>query len=924
MDVTDVLLDILVVLIAAKIAAEIAERINVPAVVAEIVAGAIIGPSVLNMVGGDETLKVLGELGVILLLLGVGMEMDLSELGAVGRASMSVAVVGVVVPMVGGYFVASALGHDSNQSLFIGAALAATSVGITARVFSDLRALATVEARTVLGAAVADDVLGLVILTVVVRLVSEGSVSVLDVAAIVAVAVGFLIVTAVLGSRLAPGFFQFLDRHAKSAGTLVALALAFTLAFAELADAAKLAPIVGAFVAGLALSRSSAKDRIERELAPVGHLFIPVFFLGIGIDAQVEKFVNPEVLGIAAALLAIAIVGKLVAAVGVFGSPGDKWLIGIGMIPRGEVGLIFATIGLNEGILGGNLYAALLLVVLVTTIMTPPLLKWRLNQVRTGRKPRPDSHAPKPEGGWLRVDDGVVDLVAAPPSQLALDLSLEAARGIAQGARPGSQLLDWIGEWSDTPLRWNADATRQLFAVLVDGDARAWRFLETTGVLERALPEMAEAVDRRRSDPFLIDPAQVLRFSLVERIKELTETDDLAMAEHAKLEHPEWLLLAALILDTVGEDSSPVELARRISHRLDLGAAAEQQIALLVGDSDLLRAAAGKVDGLEEERVVPIAIHLDNSERARALYLLTVAMGDLSQWDRKRLDQLFQVVMQLLDQPDVTGLDARNLVERRRAEAIRSSGDNEQVIDRIRHAPRAYLLSQSAADIARQAAFVEPVPARGEASVAVLALPPTDGPDDGSVDVAPRWRIEVAARNRHGLLATVSGVVADAGLDIIDAAVATWGDGAALDTFLVQRAGLQPARLSPHELSALPNPDPVKLEAAIVAAFESPLESLPNPHAELRFDDHASPWYTICEVRSPDRRGLLHSLTAAMASAGASVHSARLVTIAGTAVDRFELTDRNERKLDDTEKEAVLNAVRNGVTPKRRRLSRRR
>ena len=255
MDVTDVLLDILVVLVAAKVAAEIAERINVPAVVGEIVAGVIIGPSVLSLVGGDETLKVLGELGVILLLLGVGMEMDLSELGAVGRASMSVAVIGVVVPMLGGYAVASVLGHDSNQSLFIGAALAATSVGITARVFSDLRALATVEARTVLGAAVADDVLGLVILTVVVRMVSEGSVSILDVAVIVLVAVGFLVVTTALGSKLAPGLFQFLDRFAKSPGTLVALALAFTLAFAELADAAKLAPIVGVFVAGLALSR---------------------------------------------------------------------------------------------------------------------------------------------------------------------------------------------------------------------------------------------------------------------------------------------------------------------------------------------------------------------------------------------------------------------------------------------------------------------------------------------------------------------------------------------------------------------------------------------------------------------------------------------------------------------------------------------
>ncbi len=335
-----------------------------------------------------------------------------------------------------------------------------------------------------------------------------------------------------------------------------------------------------------------------------------------------------------------------------------------------------------------------------------------------------------------------------------------------------------------------------------------------------------------------------------------------------------------------------------------------------------LRAAARKVDGLDEQRVVPIAIHLDNGERARALYLLTVALGDLTPWDRSRLDQLYQVVLQLLDQPDVTGLDARNLVERRRAEADPLAGDDPRVIDRIEHAPRAYLLSQEAADIARQAAFVEPVPARGEASVAVLPV------SDPVGDESQRCSTAVAHRGGGarppGLLATVSGVIADAGLDILDAAVATWGDGAALDTLLVKRSGSSPAPSSSSDVEGMAPPDPVKLEAAIVAAFDATLESRPNPDAELRFDDHASPWYTICEVRSPDRRGLLHSLTAAMASAGVSVHSARLVTIDGTAVDRFELTDRNERKLDDAAKAAVLTAVREGVTPKRRLLSRRR
>src|SRR5262245_36275610 len=222
MSVTEVLLDILVVLLVAKAAAEIAERVRVPAVVAEILAGILIGPSAAHLVSGhDDVLLVLGEVGVILLLLDVGMEMDLAQLAAVGRASLAVAVIGVVVPFAGGWVLALALGMDGNEAMFVGAALTATSVGITARVFGDLRALASVEARTVLGAAVADDVIGLVILTVVVRLGSEGHVAPLSVAGIVLVAIGFLVVTSVCGVRFAPGVFDLLARVSRSSGTLV-------------------------------------------------------------------------------------------------------------------------------------------------------------------------------------------------------------------------------------------------------------------------------------------------------------------------------------------------------------------------------------------------------------------------------------------------------------------------------------------------------------------------------------------------------------------------------------------------------------------------------------------------------------------------------------------------------------------------------
>ncbi len=239
MDVTEVLRDILIVLVAAKVAAELAERVGVPPVIGEIVAGILIGPSLLGWVGADDqVLRTLGEIGVILLLLEVGMEMNLSELGRVGRASFTVATVGVVAPLLLGTGAMQLLGHDFNTSLFMGAALTATSVGITARVFGDLRALATIEARIVLGAAVADDVMGLVVLTVVVRLVTGGSVSLVSVIGIIGIAVAFLVVSGVVGLRLAPALFAGIERFSRSTGTLIALALAFTLAFAELANAA--------------------------------------------------------------------------------------------------------------------------------------------------------------------------------------------------------------------------------------------------------------------------------------------------------------------------------------------------------------------------------------------------------------------------------------------------------------------------------------------------------------------------------------------------------------------------------------------------------------------------------------------------------------------------------------------------------------
>ncbi|HET6948963.1 MAG TPA: cation:proton antiporter, partial [Acidimicrobiales bacterium] len=642
MDVAEVLRNILVVLVAAKMAAELAERIGVPAVVGEIVAGILVGPSVLGLVGeGDDVLHVLGEIGVILLRRDVGLEMDLVELGRVGRASFLVAIVGVVTPLVLGLGAMEVfVTDDFNTALFVGAALTATSVGITARVFSDLRAMATTEARVVLGAAVADDVMGLVVLTVVVRLVTQGSVSLVSVAGIVAGAVAFLVVGGIVGMRVAPPLFRAVARLSRSTGTLVALALAFTLAFAELADVAKLAPIVGAFVAGIALNRSDQAGRIRQELTPVGHLFIPVFFLQIGIDADIAAFGRAGVLRDAAILLVVAVVGKLVSPLGAVGTPGDKPLIGLGMLPRGEVGLIFATIGLQTGVLGDDLYAALLLVVLVTTLATPQLLKMRYSGLARGA-PRtgPPADTPAPEGGWLDVAGDEVRLRATPPDALALPVALEAAIAVGRN-RPGDDLLLWLAGLPDEPLAWDAATRDQLIDVIERGNGRGWRFLETTGVLDRALPELAAALRERHAEPFTIDPLQAYRFPAMERLRRLDADDPVALEIRA-LDHLDRLFLAALLADALDDTADAGSRAGALLDRIGADAGDRAAVVATVDDRDLLWSAARQPGAHGEEKVLQLASHLGTPERARLLYTVSALRGEgRERWEEARLRTL--------------------------------------------------------------------------------------------------------------------------------------------------------------------------------------------------------------------------------------------------------------------------------------------
>jgi Kef-type K+ transport system membrane component KefB len=889
MDVTEVLVHILVVLLAAKAAAEISERVGVPPVVGEILAGILVGPSMLDIVGQDDVLRVLGELGVILLLLEVGMEMDLRELRAVGRASLSVATVGVVVPFVAGLGVGLAYGMDGNEALFVAAALTATSVGITARVFGDLRALASVEARTVLGAAVADDVMGLVILTVVTRIVAEGTISVASLVWIVVVAVGFLVVVTGVAVRVVPPLFAVVTRYSRSAGTLVAVALAFTLAIAELADLAQLAPIVGAFVAGLALGRSPSAERIRREMRPVGHLLIPVFFLQIGIDAEIDRFADPFVLGMAAALLAVAIAGKLASAAGLWRSPGDKLLVGIGMIPRGEVGLIFATLGLRQAVFGEDVYAALLLVVLASTLVTPPVLRARLLRVRAARQPVRAATPIAPVDGWIHVDGDVVELAAEPTAGLTLEVALEAALA-CRAARPGASLLDWFSNIPPGPLRWTKGARQPFFELLERGGPRSWRLLMVSGVLDRALPELGAALVRRQHDGEL-DPLATLRLPWLGRLQ--------ADGRYRTAEHPDWVLLAALVLEATDGDDRPVIVARKLVQRLDLGAGAEQAVARLVSDADLFTSAARRLDGLTEEAVLTLAAHVGTVEQAFGLYLLSATAEELTHNDRARLDSLYDLVAAALAQPELVGREASNTIEQRRAQAARLVGADTDARERLEVAPRAYLLATAPADLARQVALCDPLPKHDTVRTAVTPLA-------GETAV---WWIDVVARDRPGLLARQTGVLASRAVDVVGAISATWGDGCALSSFLVH---------APYA------PAPLRLTAEFEAALKQPLEARTMDGVTLEFDDAGSPWHTICTARARDQRGLLHAVTTAFAVAGANVHAARVRTAGDAVVDVFELTDTKGAKLAAATEERVRELLAHGVTERRRGFGRRR
>ncbi len=389
----------------AKLAGVLAQRISQPAVLGELIAGMIIGPSVLGLVDPNiEVIHLLAEVGVIILLFEIGLETDLKKLLQVGGASTVVAIVGVALPFILGYMVCWFLGLSNLVAIVAGAALTATSVGITARVLSDLGRLQEPESQIVLGAAIIDDIIGLIILTVVAGLTQGQEVTIFQVVKITGIAFGFLIVTLLLGSLIVPLLFRFVGQIDLS-GTLTVPAVILAFSLAWLADQAGSAMIMGAFTAGLLLVKIPQAHEIEVSIAHLGHFFVPLFFISVGaaVDVRVLNPVNPanrQTLLIGSLLVIAAILGKFLAGYAPFWFRGKKSVIGVGMIPRGEVGLIFAQMGLSSGVFNARLFSAITLMVMVTTFIAPPLLKFLFPAKHPGQEP------PEPEG--------IEDLVTKP------------------------------------------------------------------------------------------------------------------------------------------------------------------------------------------------------------------------------------------------------------------------------------------------------------------------------------------------------------------------------------------------------------------------------------------------------------------------------------------------------------------------------
>lgn len=393
-----VILDLLIIFAAAKLAGEVSHRLRQSEVVGEIIVGVLLGPHLLRTLhvlgpelapGGAHfteafTLEVLAEIGVIFLLFTVGLETRVTDMMRVGGSALAVAVLGVVLPFGLGLALMLAVGEQTTGALFVATALVATSVGITARVLAELGQGASRTGRIILGAAVIDDILGLVILAIVSGM-AGGKLSYLSIGLTVAEALAFTAFVLIVGRRAVHRISAHFA-HFRISNPAFAISIALCLGLSALADYIGLAGIVGAFLAGMVLAETEEAGAIRRSVNEVAALLVPIFFVVMGAKVNLPGLLRPEILGLGLLVTLLAVIGKVVGcglAAYRLGRT-EALAIGVGMMPRGEVGIVVAGLGLTRGIINDDLYSVVILMVLLTTLLAPPLLRPLLQ-----RLPRP-------------------------------------------------------------------------------------------------------------------------------------------------------------------------------------------------------------------------------------------------------------------------------------------------------------------------------------------------------------------------------------------------------------------------------------------------------------------------------------------------------------------------------------------------------
>jgi hypothetical protein len=724
------------------------------------------------------------------------------------------------------------------------------------------------------------------------------------------------------------------------------LVLAGVAGAAALAGWAGLTPLAGVAAAGLALGGTPAGAAARRALAPAA----PARHRAVAVAPDSPAPVAPAgeapvSLAALAAPVLLAVAGAAVApawppgartvalclagaAAGVgaraaVGAAAARWRGVLAVLPVSALVVAVALGARQAGLLGEGAYAALLAAVAAALLAARPLDPGR---------PRPDvprQGPPAEPDGRLRVEDGVVELVGVPPAEARALLGLRAA-SLAPGATPGPRLVAWLTAVRE-PVTWTPALAAELRALLRAGEPAAWELLERLDLLPRYLPELGAvragtATRWGRADRPWLQLAALARLAG-------GDGDRGTAAAWSALERPDDLLLAGLVRAVAG-DLQAVSLARRTARRLGLDEAAEETLAVLTGGRADLAAAAVRVDARDEEEVMRLAVALGTPEHARMAYLLAVAEAgagpEWQGWRRRLLDELLEVVLAAMAEPDLTGRSAEELLGRRRAEVeaalaaaaapasgglpwtaslhspARSAAGTSGLLER---APRRWLLAQPAADSARLLALADPPPGEDDLRIAVAPVP-----------AAGRWRVDVVARDRPGLLASLTGALAGCGLDVVRAEAWSWPNGLIVDSLEAtgppadQEPGGLPARVERAMHHAVAAGPPPPADQASGGPPPGDPEAVAGP-VVVRVEASASPWHSLVTVEAPARPGLLHDLLAVVAGSGADVQVARAGSEHGHTTGVLFVTDANGRPLDDAAADTLAARLAAVLTP---------